>query len=134
MLGNVGEVVDGEADGVRKFGSEEQAKQMQDEFAPIACFFVEKASQFLDDVGKEHGWSIALLKAQKKGGNSLAPLWPQTPPCQCSGSRELAERITFCNTDVPICDNNAIDTKAKDFSITFVPELVEYLHVRCPCY
>ena len=44
----------GEAGGVSKFGSEEQAS----EFAPIARFFVEKASQVLDDVGKEQAGSL----------------------------------------------------------------------------
>ena len=43
LLGNVGE--EGEADGVSKIGSEEQAKRVQEEFAPIGRF-VEKASQF----------------------------------------------------------------------------------------
>ena len=49
------------------FGSEEQAQRVQEEFAPIARFFMEKASQFLDDAGEEYGWFIALFKAQKEG-------------------------------------------------------------------
>ena len=27
----------------------------------------EQASQFLDDMGKDHGWFIAFLKTQKEG-------------------------------------------------------------------
>ena len=89
-LGNVGEVGDGEADGVSKFGSEEQAKRVQEEFARIARFFVEKVSQYLDVVGEEHGWIIALINA-KTVGESLTPFWPQTPPYPCTGLRDLAE-------------------------------------------
>ena len=129
---------DGEADGVSKFVSEEQAKRVQEEFVPIARF-VEKASQLLDDVGKKHGFFIALLKAQK-AGKLLAPFLLQTPPCPCSGFRKLVESITICNATVPFCDNCAIDITAKGFEEIsysqlhfFLPDLVEYLHVRCPC-
>ena len=73
---------------------------------------MEKPSQCLDDVGWEQRRIIALLKALKEG-KSLALFWPQTPPCPYSSLRELAERITLCNTVVPFCDNNAIDIKAK---------------------
>ena len=91
LLGNVGEVVEGKADGVSKFGPEEHAKRVQ-EFVPIGRFIVEKASPFLDDVGKVHNWFIALFKAQEEG-ESVAPFWPQTTPCLCSGLRGLAERM-----------------------------------------
>ena len=94
---NVGEVDDGEADGVSKFGPEEQLRRVQEELAPITRFFV---GQFLDGVGKEHSWFIALLKARKEGKLS-APFWSRTPPRPCSGWRELT--------------NYAIDIKAKDF-------------------
>ena len=60
-----------------------------EEFARIARFFVEKVSQYLDDAGEDEGWIIALLNA-KKVGESLAPFWPQTPQCPCTGLRELA--------------------------------------------
>ena len=40
----------------------------------------------------------ALLKAQKEG-ESLAPFWPQRPPCPCTGLRELAERIHVLQHD-----------------------------------
>ena len=43
LLGNIGDVGDGEADGVGKFGQEDQAKRVQEEFSSIARFFVEKA-------------------------------------------------------------------------------------------
>ena len=81
LLGNVG--ADGLAEGASKFGPEKDGKRVQGEFAPICRCFVEKASHFLDDVGKEQSWFTGLFKAQK-GGKSLAPLWPQTPPCPSS--------------------------------------------------
>ena len=65
-------------------------------------------------MGKECSWFTALLKAQKES-ESLAPFWPQTPPCPCGGLRELAERITFCNMIVPFCDKDASDIEAKGF-------------------
>ena len=109
--------------------NQEQAKRVQEEFAPVARFFAGKATQFLGDVGKEHSWFIAFLKVQKEC-KSLASFWPHTPPCQCSGLRELAERIAFCDTIVPFCDNYAIDIKAESFGevscseLTFLPDLV----------
>ena len=48
LLGNIGEVGDGEADGVTKFGVEEHANRVQEDFEPISRFNVEK-SQLLDD-------------------------------------------------------------------------------------
>ena len=66
MLGNIGEVGDGEADGVTKFGPQEQPKRVQEQFAPIVRFFVEKASQILDDVGELHGWFIASSRLRRK--------------------------------------------------------------------
>ena len=111
MLGNVGEVGDGEADGVGKFGSEEHAKRVQEEFAPITRFFVEKASQFLRWVRSTAG--------------SLCSTWHRRKVTCCHHSgrrrlrahaqvlRELAERIMFCNTIVPFCDNDTIDIKAR---------------------
>ena len=69
----------------------------------------------------------------------LAPLWPQTPPCSFSALRML-ERITLRNTMVLFCDNYAIDIKAKGFGevssskITFLTDVVEYLHVGSPRY
>ena len=48
-----------------QFTSEEQARRVQEEFAPIVRLFVERASQFLDDAGKEHGRIVALAKAAK---------------------------------------------------------------------
>ena len=111
LLGNVD--ADGSAQGASKFGPGKK-RRVQEEFAPIGSCFVEKVSHFLDDVGKEHIWLTGLFKSQK-GGKSLAPLLPQTPPCPSSGMRELAERITFCNTMVPFCDHHAIDITAKWF-------------------
>ena len=92
LLGNDGEGGDGEAGGVSKFGSEVQAKRVQEEFAPIARFFVEKASPFLDGVGKDHGWFIAVLK---------------------TGLREPAERLTFCSRIAPFCDTWATDLRRR---------------------
>ena len=85
---------------------------VQEEFAPTGCF-VEKASHFLDDVGKKHSWSTALFKGQK-GGKSLAPPVVVRHVCAHPQACE-AERITFCNTNVLFCDNYAIDITAKRF-------------------
>ena len=104
LLTNIGVVGDGEADGVSKFGSEEQAKRLE-EFAPIARFFAENASGILDDVG-----GALLIHCAPHGterSKSMAPLWPQTPRAPCTGLRELAERITLRNT--PFCDDHAYD-------------------------
>ena len=136
LLGIVGEVVDGEADGVSKFGSMEQGRRVQEEFPPIGRFVVENTSQFLNDVDKEQSWFIALLNAQKEG-KSLAPFSPQTLPCPSSGLRELADRFhDSVNTIVLFCDNYAIDVNAKDFGEVNHSKHVfcQYLHVRCPCY
>ena len=101
-LGNVGKVGDGEVDGVSKFGSEEQAKRVQEEFAPITRFFVETASELLGDVGKEHGWFIALLKTQKESR------WHH------SGRRRLCAHAQACEwwRRITLCDNYAIDINA----------------------
>ena len=96
--------VSGEADGVRNFGSEEHATRVQEECAPIARFFVQKASQFLDDVGQEHGWFIALLKAQTEGKSTIVRFW----------------------------DKYTID-EVSSSELTFLPNLVEFPHVRCLC-
>ena len=116
----------------------ELASEASAEFAPTVRLFVETASQFFDEVVKEVSWCIALLKAQKVG-ESLAPFWPQTPSCPCTGLRELEERMTVCNTIVLFCDNHAIDVKAKGFGevcfseLTFLPDVVGYIDARCPC-
>ena len=44
LLGNIGEVGGGEADGVSKFRKEDQVKRVQEEFSSIARFFVENTS------------------------------------------------------------------------------------------
>ena len=61
MLRNVGDVGGGEADGeLASSDHKKEAKRVQEEFARIARFFVEKASQVLGGVGKEHSWFTAL--------------------------------------------------------------------------
>ena len=60
------------------------------QFASDARFFVERARQFLDDAGKEHARIVALPKAAN-GRSVVGTFWPQTP-------RELAERVTLCNS------------------------------------
>ena len=138
LLGTVGEVGGGEEDEISKPEPEEHAKRVwrSSRLSPASSRRRQVNSWM---TCKEHGWFIAPFKAQKEG-NSLAPFWPQTPPCPYSGLRELAERIEFCNTIVFLCDNCDIDTKAKAFEevsyleLTRLPDLLEYLRVRCPCY
>ena len=95
-----------------------------------------EGGSLLADAGKEHSWFIAFFKARKEG-TSFASFWPQRPPCQCSGLRELAERDTFCSTIVLFCDDCAIDIMAKGFGEvscsepSCLPDLADYLHVRC---
>ena len=51
-----------------------------------------------------------------------------------------AGRFAFCNTLVLFGNNYSIETEANGFGdvsyseLTLLPELVDYLHVRCLCY
>ena len=51
-------------------------------------------------------------------GDSLAPFWPQRLPCPCSVLRELAKGF-----------GEVVYSK-----LTFLPDLFDYLQVRCPCF
>ena len=90
MLGNVGEVGDGAADGVGKFGSVEQAEASTGGVRAHRPLLRGEGESILE-VRKEHCWFIVLLMAQKEG-NLFPPLWPQTLPCPCTGFARAGEK------------------------------------------
>ena len=110
------------------FASSDQ-RSKRNEFAPTAGIFVEKARQIADDVVRSTAGS--LCSERQVVGTILAA----DSSVACKNWRT----DTFCNTIVLFCDNYAIDIKAEGFGdvrcsgLTFLPDLVEYLHARCPC-
>ena len=131
-LGNVREVVDGEADGVCKFGSEEQAKQGQEEFAPIALSLWRRRVASCTTWVRRTAGSLHSSRHWRKVSR-WHHFWPQTPPCPCSGLR----RLGVLHQDRALVRRLRHRLKANVFGevsyseLAFLPDVVEYLHVRC---
>ena len=89
---------------------------------------VETASEFLDDVGKEHIGSLRSSSQRNK-----VSLWHH------SGRRRLRAHAQACDS-WRMESHYATDIKAKGFGevsfseLTFLQALVDYIHIRSPCY
>ena len=110
---------------------------MQEKVAPIARF-VEKASQLLDDMGKEHGWFVALVKAPKEG-TSYAPLAADAYVRMLKFARAGGENRVWQHDRAFLRQlrhryQGEESRRSQLVGTHYSARFGVYLHARCPCY